>query len=252
MSQVWEKSKSKGSCLLVLLAIADNSNDENIAWPSIKTISKKSRMSERNVQYSIQKLVDMGELKVNDQASRYGTNEYAILLGVKTLHRGGERAFTGGVQTVAPGGVQTVAPEPSLLTVNEPTSSDAKKPRHTRVVNPADKELTEYFSELTHLKVPEPKTKKEWADSQEAWFKPISRIVILANGSGRDLVRHAVEKMKSDHLTIANPRSIEKVATALYGENYRRYGPRSDDEPYDPFASLNAYLTEKEKQDGTR
>lgn len=250
LSRVWEKSKAKGSGLLVLLAIADNSNDENIAWPSIKTISKKARMSERNVQYAIQKLVELGELEVSDQASRYGTNEYRILAGVQSLHRGGASPFTGGVQAVAPGGVQTVAPEPSLLTVNEPSTSDAKKPRHAREIDPAQKELTQYFSELTHLKIPEPKSKRDWGDAQQAWFKPIAHILELANGRGRELVKQTVEKMRFDKLNISSPRSIVKVADALYGENHRHYAPRTSQPEFDPNEAYYEYI--KEQQNAAR
>lgn len=42
---------------LVLLALADNANDEGLCWPSIRTICKKTCLSERGVQASLQRLI---------------------------------------------------------------------------------------------------------------------------------------------------------------------------------------------------
>jgi hypothetical protein len=49
MTLVWSESQHKGSELLLLLAIADNANDQGIAYPSLRTLAKKTRMSRRNV-----------------------------------------------------------------------------------------------------------------------------------------------------------------------------------------------------------
>jgi len=64
MTQVWEKSKATGSALLVLLALADNANDESYCWPSLNTISKKSRVNKRQVIRIIKDLETMGEIRV--------------------------------------------------------------------------------------------------------------------------------------------------------------------------------------------
>ena len=45
MTQVWERSQHKGSELLLMLAIADNANDQGVAYPSKKTLAKKTRLS---------------------------------------------------------------------------------------------------------------------------------------------------------------------------------------------------------------
>jgi hypothetical protein len=41
MTQVWERSQHKGRALLLILAIADNANDQGLAYPSAKTLAKK-------------------------------------------------------------------------------------------------------------------------------------------------------------------------------------------------------------------
>lgn len=65
MSEVWNKSQHSGSELLMLLAIADFSDDHGKAYPSVSTLSTKCRMSRRNVQYVINNLKSSGELTVS-------------------------------------------------------------------------------------------------------------------------------------------------------------------------------------------
>lgn len=77
-TQVWENSGHKGTDLLCLLAIADNANDEGIAWPSMATIAKKSRLSERQTTRVIKKLVASGELKITEKAKGVRSNRYQI------------------------------------------------------------------------------------------------------------------------------------------------------------------------------
>jgi hypothetical protein len=63
MTAVWDRSKHKGSELLILLAIADHVGDENgLAWPSIGHLAKKSRMSAVNTQRCVRALIGSGEL----------------------------------------------------------------------------------------------------------------------------------------------------------------------------------------------
>jgi hypothetical protein len=86
MTRVWKHSKAKGSALLLLLAIADYAHDDGTgAYPGMKTLAAKTRMSERNVRYMVQELVGMGELSVEERASTYGTNKYAVLAGQEKI-----------------------------------------------------------------------------------------------------------------------------------------------------------------------
>lgn len=89
MSSVWDSSIHKGSSLLLLLAIADNANDYGHAWPGIEVLSKKTRLSERQVMRIIQVLEDSGELFV---FRREGCcNHYLVLTGFSEDER--EKAF---------------------------------------------------------------------------------------------------------------------------------------------------------------
>jgi len=57
MTRVWKQSSLKGSSLLLMLAIADFADDNGVAWPGTETLSKKIRMSKRQVH----RLVDLAE-----------------------------------------------------------------------------------------------------------------------------------------------------------------------------------------------
>lgn len=64
---IWAHSDRKGNELLVLLALADQANDQGVAWPSVRTLSEKARTSLRATRYLLRDLetagcvVDCGE-----------------------------------------------------------------------------------------------------------------------------------------------------------------------------------------------
>jgi len=86
-------------------------SDGTGAWPSIHTLAKESRLSDRTVQRCIAVLAKSGELRVSKSAGPYGANLYAIP-GVK-LSPGGVKLSERGCQTDALG-VSQVSPNPSL------------------------------------------------------------------------------------------------------------------------------------------
>lgn len=164
MTLVWAKSKNKRTALLLELAIADFAHDDGRgAFPSIPTLAKKTRQTDRNVQLLLDKLVESQEVSVSEGTSPYGTNEYAI--NVKLLESyadadaktesddesqqeadtdesdvaSGENFsppensremdaenFTGGVKNCAEN-TREISPNPSLLTVNEPSNKTINK-----------------------------------------------------------------------------------------------------------------------------
>jgi hypothetical protein len=80
MNAVFEHSESRLGARLVMLAIADNADDHGIAWPGIKTLANKAKVSSRAVQYAIEELAGLGELVIYLRKSPYGTNLYVIRL----------------------------------------------------------------------------------------------------------------------------------------------------------------------------
>jgi hypothetical protein len=117
MSYVWENSRLGGTELLCLLAISDFADDKGVAYPSVATLSKKLRMSERNTHYLLGKLVDSGELTIERNSGPHGCNLYRVpvvqSLHLQGLQEGGCKVSRGGA-TGSARGVQPIAPEPSL------------------------------------------------------------------------------------------------------------------------------------------
>jgi Helix-turn-helix domain len=68
MSAVW--SLDLPPCeKFVLLALADNANDDGTCWPSVATICAKTSLAERTVRGIIRRLQDWGQLTISE---RYG------------------------------------------------------------------------------------------------------------------------------------------------------------------------------------
>lgn len=62
-SLVWERTRAKGSNLLMMLAIADYAKDDGRwAWPSARTLTRKSRLTGRGGELVLTRLVADGEL----------------------------------------------------------------------------------------------------------------------------------------------------------------------------------------------
>lgn len=86
LTSVWEQSKQKDGALLVMLALADNANDQMIAYPSVPTLARKARLSDRQVRRILQALCDAGEIK-NIGKYRNNVNIYLLTpdLSVQTI-----------------------------------------------------------------------------------------------------------------------------------------------------------------------
>ena len=83
MTAVWDHSSQKGSDLLVLLALADNAQDDGSLGkfsPGIETIARRARMTARSVQRVLSRLESSGELTIERVKGR--TNKYRLNLEV--------------------------------------------------------------------------------------------------------------------------------------------------------------------------
>jgi DNA-binding transcriptional MocR family regulator len=80
MSKVWAAGPKKHVDRYVLLAIADNANSEGFAYPSLRFLANKTRLSERTVMRAIQTLEQDGWLvrKKRSRDAKYST--YNIIL----------------------------------------------------------------------------------------------------------------------------------------------------------------------------
>jgi len=114
---VWKQSTQSGRELLVLLAIADFANDSGTAYPSVATLARMIRTTERNTRFAIANLIASGELAVERGAGPRGCNVFTLKLasggmkpasglkstsGVKAASAGGEVDFHDGVKPTSP------------------------------------------------------------------------------------------------------------------------------------------------------
>lgn len=143
MAAVWKGSQHGGSALLMMLAIADFSDDKGVAYPAVSTLADKTRMKPRNAHYLLNELQASGELVIKIAAGPRGTNLYRIALdrlqGVQPLagvhHSAGVQPGAGvqavaGLHHSARGGalecanpLHPSAPEPSLNHQEPPDTS---------------------------------------------------------------------------------------------------------------------------------
>lgn len=147
ITHVWEQSKQKGSALLMMLAIADNANDEGEAWPSLKTLAHKTRMSKRNAQMVIKKLEESGELAVKERREKDSDNETNLFTinvpwrtkpaksqrqGVKSTSPGSEADYIPGGEAHFMPGVKPTSPKPSLEPSLEPIAPEGAEVKPSR------------------------------------------------------------------------------------------------------------------------
>src|SRR5262245_25446145 len=71
MSDVWKHSKRKDGELLVMLALADFSNDQGESWPSLKNLAQKARLSKEQLCKVLKKLERAGEIQRDRSTGGY-------------------------------------------------------------------------------------------------------------------------------------------------------------------------------------
>src|SRR5579863_1952178 len=79
ISWVIESSKHKSNAFVVLLMIANHAHsDGTLAWPSVRTLARESRISEREVRYTLRQLERSGELVTIERKGQ--SNMYSLPL----------------------------------------------------------------------------------------------------------------------------------------------------------------------------
>jgi hypothetical protein len=132
LSWVFDNSESELGARHVLLSIANHAKANGTgAWPSVRLISKESRLSETTVHRAMKELVALGELHVQKNKGPHGTNLYSLpkMLGCQNAtpsQIGGE----GVPNCLLP--PSKMAPEPSLTS----TVRDKEASQNSRRVYP--------------------------------------------------------------------------------------------------------------------
>lgn len=197
LSETWQHSQASGSSFLVLLAISDFANDQGTAYPSIPTLAKKSRLSERATQYAVRELVQIGELSISRNSGPHRSNVFRVMKGAKSAPSKGARSALvqnlhgakSGIQMVQP-----VAPKPSI----EPsciTDKYSGRPKNLEEVMAYGREISLPQSECEAFndhfmsngwKVGGKAPMKDWKASLRNWKRNGSRF----SGNGSSLFRN--------------------------------------------------------------
>jgi hypothetical protein len=116
LGAVWHESHAIGAAFIVLLAIADEANDDGLCSAYNRSrahLAKKCRLSERSVQRAVRDLVELGELRVLERGKGNQQSSYQVVLagfprGDSVAPRGRQRGSSG--ETLSLLGGDTVAP----------------------------------------------------------------------------------------------------------------------------------------------
>ena len=120
MTAVWAREDLTSTQKLVLLALADWSNDEGLSWPSIDQLMKKSSLKKRAVQITIRSLEESGFVRREEVTGK--GNRYWIILPVHQMHPC--TTFTPPVHQMHP----TPAPNaPNTSEIHQLTTKDIKR-----------------------------------------------------------------------------------------------------------------------------
>lgn len=122
MNFIWHAYPQGGSELLLMLALADHADDTgDRIYPSVQTMARKTRMSERTVQYLLRRMQERGWLLlVEPGGGRNRTARYRIVIEAIgnsadfAPNRKGCKQEQERVQKSTGNGATAVAPEPPV------------------------------------------------------------------------------------------------------------------------------------------
>jgi hypothetical protein len=242
LNAVFQNSKTHGVARLVLLALADTAGDEGQCFPSIPTLAKKAGVREQTAREYVHVFKNIGLISIKGTIGEDGKQSSNIY----TIHKAkiGEDEITPEMlDAVRPPSSRRSHKGKAPLTGGDHPPSHRGRPSRSHVgrdkppvnhhLNPPSpkpgeapkpdvkKELSELdnlFSELTGLPIPKPNSEKERKATAVMWWQPMRRIRETCNGTSKDCMRRAISKMRSEHLTIASPQSIEKTTIAIFGD----------------------------------
>lgn len=147
----WAMKQITGSPVskLVLVKLADNSNEEGVCWPSVGLLVKHTELSERAVREHLRILELKGFIRViprKTDADRNRSNVYRMMMGGQEVHPAGG---AGG------GGTTPGEPAPPAPSMGAPGAGRTltKKNRQNRQMNPAsgDAAIKEGLEKRKHL-----------------------------------------------------------------------------------------------------
>jgi len=132
---VWQGSRNKSGNLLVLLALADHADDQGTAWPGVRLLARKTRLSQRHARRCLNQLVASGELEILPNQAPSGRALYKIRLD--QLNPDNLSAGTSASESVTPMSVSTDADDrqPASPYIEEPSTQSSEEPSSFTKIN---------------------------------------------------------------------------------------------------------------------
>lgn len=129
MASVWAL-RLPPSEKFVLLALADNANDDGTCWPSVSTISGKTSLAERTVRGVIHRLQRTGYVSIEE---RYGRSHVftitpASAAPLQALHPALDAPHPGSKCTPTPASAAPTPASAAPITIKEPSVESSREP----------------------------------------------------------------------------------------------------------------------------
>lgn len=192
MGMVFDSYPTGGGEMLLALSLADFADDEGgRVFPSVPTLARKTRQSERSVQYQLRKMEQVGFISIVERSrgglvrgKKYKSNEYRINIGF--LINGAKTApleqrcnpAQSTVQSGAINGATAIAPNPSYNPSLYPPPLPCPHHEETAATNHVQVVESDELDELVEAAV--------WAERgkihKEAGFRRTVRTRILSCG----------------------------------------------------------------------
>jgi len=82
MNRVWDHAQQSGTSLVVLLALADRSDEDGICWPGVAWIAQRARLQSRQARNILRQLEKSRDILATIGRGRNHTNLYLVTVGL--------------------------------------------------------------------------------------------------------------------------------------------------------------------------
>lgn len=207
----WDTPVKEASTKLVMLQLANNSNDNGFSYYSIAKMAKSCGMSERNFMRKIQKLEELGFLNVERRANR--SSLYTLIgenMGVTDCHL--QKSEVTGCHAE----VTDCHAQGDRLS-HDPNSVPKTYPKSSRFTPPTQEEVFDYMKEKDFPYSKEAETFINFYECK-GWLVGKTKMknwkAAVSNWIGRSNLPKKSEPQQYDH-EAARQREIEEIRKGL-------------------------------------
>lgn len=185
-------------------------------WQSTETLAKSCNMSTGSVSKAKTSLEERQLIKVDRIDPKDGTYPYHLITIADIWQMN--------LDFYSNPSPHEGNPSPGETKNNPIKNNPVYNTRRTRIASEQDmkaQSLIQSFKEASGLKTKDPVSTRDYKEYNVLWKSPAKRILGWVDGDidkAKVLVSEAVRRMRHDRLTIANMKSIEKVAADEYGK----------------------------------